>query len=67
MEKTYEITGMKCDGCVKTVTEKLSDVRGVENVTVDLEKKQARVTGKPFKLSLKRALSGTKFALGKEL
>ncbi len=67
MEKTYEITGMKCDGCVKTVTEKLSDVRGVENVTVDLEKKQARVTGKTFKLSLKRALSGTKFALGKEL
>lgn len=51
MEKTYEITGMKCDGCVKTVTEKLSNVRGVENVTVDLEKKQLKVTGKPFKLS----------------
>ena len=67
MEKTYEITGMKCQGCVKTVTEKLSAVRGVEKVVVDLDKKQAPVTGNPFKLSLKRALKGTKFTLGKEI
>ena len=67
MEKTYEITGMKCQGCVKTVTEKLSAVRGVEKVVVDLDKKQATVTGNPFKLSLKRALKGTKFTLGKEI
>ncbi len=67
MEKTYEITGMKCQGCVKTVTEKLSAVLGVEKVVVDLDKKQATVTGNPFKLSLKRALKGTKFTLGKEI
>lgn len=67
MEKTYEITGMKCQGCVKTVTEKLSAVRGVEKVVVDLDKKQATVTGNSFKLSLKRALKGTKFTLGKEI
>lgn len=30
MERTYEVTGMKCDGCAKTVTEKLSAVHGVE-------------------------------------
>lgn len=54
-------------GCVKTVTEKLSAVRGVEKVVVDLDKKQATVTGNPFKLSLKRALKGTKFTLGKEI
>ena len=65
MEKTYEVTGMKCQGCVKTVTEKLSAVRGVEKVVVDLDKKQATVTGNPFMLSLKRALRGTKFTLGK--
>lgn len=41
MEKTYEITGMKCQGCVKTVTEKLSAVRGVEKVVVDLDKKKS--------------------------
>ncbi|MBF6976155.1 heavy-metal-associated domain-containing protein [Streptococcus macedonicus] len=67
MEKTYEVTGMKCQGCVKTVTEKLSAVRGVEKVVVDLDKKQATVTGNPFMLSLKRALRGTKFTLGKEI
>ncbi|WP_307975794.1 heavy metal-associated domain-containing protein [uncultured Streptococcus sp.] len=67
MEKTYEVTGMKCDGCVNTVTEKLSAVRGVEKVVVDLDKKQATVTGKPFKFMLKGALKGTKFTLGKEI
>ena len=67
MEKTYGVIGMKCDGCAKTVTEKLSAVKGVEKVVVDLDKKQATVTGKPWILSLKRALKGTKFALGKEI
>ena len=46
MEKTYEITGMKCDGCDRTVTEKLSAVRGVEDVTVGLVEQRASVTGK---------------------
>lgn len=63
MEKTYSITGMKCDGCVKTVTEKLSAVKGVESVTVDLEKAEAKIVGKPFKWSLKRALKDTKFSI----
>ena len=40
MSKTYEITGMKCQGCANAVTEKLSAVKGVEEVKVDLEKKQ---------------------------
>ena len=39
MTKTYNITGMKCQGCVNTVTEKLSAVKGVENVKVEFEKK----------------------------
>lgn len=37
MTKTYKITGMKCQGCVNTVTEKLSAVKGVDKVQVDLE------------------------------
>lgn len=67
MSKTYAITGMKCQGCVNTVTEKLSAVRGVDSVVVDLEKKQATIEGKPWKWSLKRALKGTKFELGEEV
>ncbi|AXQ79301.1 copper chaperone [Streptococcus chenjunshii] len=67
MEKRYEIKGMKCQGCAQTVTEKLSAVRGVTDVHVDLEKKQATITGRPFKFALKQALKGSHFALGKEL
>lgn len=65
--KTYHISGMKCDGCVKTVTEKLSKVPGVKSVQVDLDKKQVTVEGKALKLLLKGALKGTKFELGDEL
>ena len=50
MSKTYEITGMKCQGCANAVTEKLSAVKGVEEVKVDLEKKQVTIEGKPWKL-----------------
>ena len=67
MTKTYNITGMKCQGCVNTVTEKLSAVKGVDKVQVDLENKQVTIEGKPWKWSLKRALKGTKFELGDEI
>lgn len=65
--KTYHITGMKCDGCATTVTEKLSSVRGVKEVKVDLEKQVVSIEGNPFKWSLKFALRGTKFQLGNEV
>ena len=67
MTKTYKITGMKCQGCVNTVTEKLSAVKGVDKVQVVLENKQVTIEGKPWKWSLKRALKGTKFELGDEI
>ena len=67
MTKTYNITGMKCQGCVNTVTKKLSAVKGVENVKVDLENKQVIIEGKPWKWSLNRALKCTKFDVGDEI
>ncbi|HEQ9086333.1 TPA: heavy-metal-associated domain-containing protein [Streptococcus pyogenes] len=63
MEKHYQVTGMTCDGCVRTVTEKLSAVPGVQSVQVNLEKGQAKVTGCPLTFLLKRALKDTKFEL----
>ena len=45
MTKTYNITGMKCQGCVNTVTEKLSAVKGVDKVQVDLEKNKSLSKG----------------------
>ncbi|MBA2796854.1 heavy-metal-associated domain-containing protein [Streptococcus porcinus] len=65
MEKTYRISGMKCEGCVKTVTEKLESVRGVQHVDICLAEGKAVITGNPFTLSLKRALKGSKFTIEK--
>lgn len=67
MSKTYEITGMKCQGCANAVTEKLSAVKGVEEVRVDLEKNQVTIEGKPWKWSLSRALKDSKYELGDEV
>lgn len=67
MSKIYEITGMKCQGCANAVTEKLSAVKGVEEVKVDLEKKQVTIEGKPWKWALSRALKGSKYELGNEV
>jgi len=38
---TINIEGMTCQHCVKAVTTALSNVAGVERVTVSLQKKQA--------------------------
>ena len=65
--KNLRITGMKCQGCANAVTEKLSAVKGVEEVKVDLEKKQVTIEGKPWKWALTRALKGSKYELGKQV
>ncbi|MGC7098219.1 heavy-metal-associated domain-containing protein [Amycolatopsis lurida] len=35
-EKTYTVTGMTCDHCVRAVTEEVGKVDGVTGVEVDL-------------------------------
>lgn len=35
-ETSYTVTGMTCDHCVKSVTEEVSRIEGVESVAVDL-------------------------------
>lgn len=63
MKHTYRVSGMKCDGCAKTVSDKLSSVIGVDEVNVDLTKNQVVVSGKTFKWLLKRSLKDTKYSL----
>lgn len=63
MEKTYQLTGLKCQSCVNTVTEKLSALKNVEAVTVDLDKRQVTVTGTAWKMTLNRALKDSKFRI----
>jgi hypothetical protein len=42
-----KISGMRCNGCVQSVTRALQEVEGVESVDVQLEGGVARVTGTP--------------------
>ncbi|HGI4582850.1 TPA: heavy-metal-associated domain-containing protein [Streptococcus agalactiae] len=67
MKHTYRVSGMKCDGCAKTVSDKLSSVIGVDEVNVDLTKNQVVVSEKTFKCLLKRSLKDTKYSLEEEI
>ena len=42
---TYTVTGMTCGHCVSSVTEEVTAVAGVTDVTVDLESGALTVTG----------------------
>jgi copper chaperone CopZ len=43
MKKNFAVTGMTCQGCVASVSKKLSTVDGVQEVWVNLEKGEAEV------------------------
>ena len=45
-----DITGMTCDHCVNAVTGALKDVPGVSEAVVNLDKKEAIVTGESIEL-----------------
>ena len=36
MSTTYAVSGMTCEHCVRSVTEEVSEIPGVEDVQVDL-------------------------------
>ena len=42
--ETYDVVGMTCDHCVRSVTEEVGAVTGVSQVSVDLLAGQVRVT-----------------------
>ena len=44
-ELTYTVPAMHCASCKATVTEELEEVRGVEDVDVDLDTKRVTVRG----------------------
>ena len=47
-ERTYTVTGMTCDHCVRSVAEEVGDVAGVERVEVNLASGRLTVTGERF-------------------
>ncbi len=44
MKHTYKISGMTCSSCQSKVQHLLSQVKGVNNVSIDLEKGEADIT-----------------------
>ncbi|MEO6673909.1 MAG: heavy metal-associated domain-containing protein, partial [Ginsengibacter sp.] len=43
MTHTYSVTGMSCSGCQATVQKLLSQIPGIKNVSVDLQKAEATI------------------------
>ena len=65
MTKEFKINGMKCDGCVKAVTNKFEAIPGVERALVDLDNQQAVVeTNQELSDSaFKEALADTPYSI----
>ncbi|WP_125979946.1 heavy-metal-associated domain-containing protein [Loigolactobacillus iwatensis] len=61
MTQVVKIEGMKCDGCVKAVTEAFENVAGVKSAQVDLAKKQATVEGNVDSAALAASLKETSY------
>ena len=66
METTLKIEGMTCGHCQKAVHQALLQVVGVESVQVDLEAKQARVSGNADREAMRQALEEEGFSLAAE-
>ena len=44
MKYTFQVDNIRCGGCANTITKKLTEIHGVEEVQVDVENKQVIVT-----------------------
>ena len=62
--KTVEVGGMHCPKCVASVTKALSEVPGLSNVSVDLEKGQATFDGEASEDAIKSAIDNIGFIPG---
>jgi mercuric ion binding protein len=56
---TLSVTGMTCAACPITIKKALNKVEGVENIEVNLEKKEALVTFDDAKTTVEALLEAT--------
>ncbi len=61
---TMEIGGMHCQKCVASVTKALSEVPGLSNINVNLEKGEATFDGEASADTLKAAIDNIGFIPG---
>ncbi len=45
MEKTFEVIGMKCQGCKNNIEKEVKKIKGVKTAEVNLEEKTLLVKG----------------------
>lgn len=62
--KTVEVGGMHCNKCVASVTKALSEVPGLSNVSVTLEKGLASFDGEASEDAIKAAIDKIGFIPG---
>jgi copper chaperone CopZ len=65
MKSTYTIQGMTCSSCENTVRQKLLQVSGVQELSIDLTKKEVEIESTntiPFS-ELQKSLQGSKYSL----
>ncbi len=53
---SYQVPDMSCGHCVAAVREEVSQVEGVEDVTVDLESKRVTVSGSASDEAIREAI-----------
>jgi len=58
---TVKINGMKCQHCVKSVTEALEKIDGVSNVKVNLDAGEASYDGEVDSETITQVISGIGF------
>ena len=47
MKYKFQVENIRCGGCANTITKKLKEITGVEDVDVNVEEKQVVVTTQP--------------------
>lgn len=57
MKYIFEVENIRCGGCSNTITKKLSEIQGVEEVNVNVEEKQVFVKTQTTNVNLQRTLS----------
>jgi len=58
-EVTLSVSGMTCAACPITIKKALNKVEGVENIEINLEKKEARVTFDDAKTTVEALVEAT--------
>ena len=58
-----QVAGMRCQGCVQSLTRALTEIDGVSRVEVDLDRGLARVSGRPAADAVRAAVDGLGFSL----